>query len=299
MSNELIIANKEDLVNIADAIREKAGTTDSMALEAMADAIAAIEDAPIGGFVWYENRKYPTSVTYLSSDTQIPRYACYSNIDAGALYYQMTDFIMSDTISIIGDYVFYGCSNLSNIDTKNITEIGDYAFYKCLKLKNLDLSNVVSIGASAFYSNQSSVLTGELELPKVTSIGEYAFRQAGITSVYAPLLPSIKGYAFYSCSKLITADFPVVTSIAVYAFRGCSALISLILRSETMATLSNTNAFVSSGVESGTGYIYVPSALVESYKAATNWSTYATQFRALEDYTVDGSITGELDSNKI
>lgn len=40
-------------------------------------------------------------------------------------------------------------------------------------------------------------------------------------------------------------------------------------------------------------------ALVDSYKAATNWSTYATQFRALEDYTVDGTITGELDSTKI
>ena len=39
--------------------------------------------------------------------------------------------------------------------------------------------------------------------------------------------------------------------------------------------------------------------LYEKYRNGTNWSTYAAQFRALEDYTVDGTITGELDPNKI
>ena len=77
------------------------------------------------------------------------------------------------------------------------------------------------------------------------------------------------------------------------------ALIALILRSETMATLAGTNALSSTPIASGTGYIYVPSALIEDYKVATNWSTYADQFRALEDYTVDGTITGELDESKI
>lgn len=44
MSNELIIANKEDLVNIADAIREKAGVEDTFAFpDAFAEAISAIE----------------------------------------------------------------------------------------------------------------------------------------------------------------------------------------------------------------------------------------------------------------
>lgn len=52
-------------------------------------------------------------------------------------------------------------------------------------------------------------------------------------------------------------------------------------------------------IANGTGYIYVPSALIEQYKVAENWSTYASQFRALEDYTVDGTITGELDETKI
>ena len=61
----------------------------------------------------------------------------------------------------------------------------------------------------------------------------------------------------------------------------------------TTVTLKNTP------IASGTGYIYVPAALVDSYKAATNWSNFAAQFRALEDYTVDGTTTGALDPTKI
>lgn len=48
------------------------------------------------------------------------------------------------------------------------------------------------------------------------------------------------------------------------------------------------------------GYIYIPRALVgDIYKYAANWSVFAAQFRSLEDYTVDGTITGELDESKI
>jgi hypothetical protein len=52
---------------------------------------------------------------------------------------------------------------------------------------------------------------------------------------------------------------------------------------------NKTNIFASTPIASGTGYIYVPAALVDSYKGATNWSTYAAQIRAIEDYP---EITG-------
>lgn len=116
---------------------------------------------------------------------------------------------------------------------------------------------------------------------------------------------SISNSAFQNCSNLTTADFPVVTSIGNYAFNSCSKLTTVILQSETMVTLSNTNAFTKTPIASGTGYIYVPRELLsdtdstKDYRQATNWSTYAAQFRTLEDYTVDGTITGELDWDKI
>ena len=80
----------------------------------------------------------------------------------------------------------------------------------------------------------------------------------------------------------------------------CTALTAVILRNEDfVVTLLGSDAFSYSAIASGTGYIYVPSALLATYKAATNWSTYAAQFRGLEDYTVDGTTTGELDETKI
>ena len=62
-----------------------------------------------------------------------------------------------------------------------------------------------------------------------------------------------------------------------------------------MATLLNTNAFDKCYHILGTvdatynpeglkdGYIYVPDALVDSYKKATNWVTYADQIKPLSE----------------
>ena len=122
----------------------------------------------------------------------------------------------------------------------------------------------------------------------VDSVGDEALTNSiidrSITEIRDNCVTRIGGSAFNSCSALTTADFQTATSIGNYAFQSCSALTTLILRSGTMATLGNTRAFFSTPISSGTGYIYVPAALVDSYKAASNWSTYANQIRAIEDY---------------
>ena len=164
--------------------------------------------------------------------------------------------------------------SITEISSSSVTSIGDSAFRNCSNLTTVDFPVATSIGSSAFYSCSS------------------------LTTVDFPVATSIGTYAFYSCRSLTTADFPVVTSIGTYAFNSCRVLKSLLLRGNNVCTLSSTNAFNSTPIKSGTGYIYVPSALIEQYKAATNWSTYSAQFRALEDYTVDGTITGELDPAK-
>ena len=49
--------------------------------------------------------------------------------------------------------------------------------------------------------------------------------------------------------------------------------------------MTSTNPFGgSTPLAKGTGYIYVPRALLNDYKTAENWSTYAAQIRAIEDY---------------
>lgn len=114
-------------------------------------------------------------------------------------------------------------------------------------------------------------------------------------------LCNIVGYSvFYECESLTLADFPSATKVDNVALYGCKALKALILRkSDSICTLGNVNALFNTPMRAGTGYIYVPASLIETYKKARNWDTYAAQLRALEDYTVDGTITGDLDPSKI
>jgi hypothetical protein len=55
--------------------------------------------------------------------------------------------------------------------------------------------------------------------------------------------------------------------------------------------------------ENLTFHIYVPSSMIEQFQTATNWATvYATYpdiYRPLENYTVDGTVTGEIDETLI
>ena len=196
----------------------------------------------------------------------------------------MSDFV--PTIDTLGD----GALTDSILD-RSITEfldnlatsIGGYAFYNCFKLTSVSLSAATSIGDYAFYS--CSALTS-VSLPAATSIGGYAFSGcSALTSVSLPVATSIGSYAFQSCSALTSISLPAATSIGSYAFYRCSKLEALILENaDAVCQLSGTSAFSGTPIASGTGYIYVPSALVDTYKAATNWSTYANQIRAIEDY---------------
>ena len=90
--------------------------------------------------------------------------------------------------------------------------------------------------------------------------------------------------SFLGCSNLAKIDFDVLEEMKDADFYLCSALTAVIIRSPAVCTMSDSNAFQSTPIASGTGYIYVPAALVDSYKAATNWSVYADQIRSIEDY---------------
>lgn len=178
--------------------------------------------------------------------------------------------------------------SITEISNGRVTSIGNSAFEYCGYLTTVNFPAATSIGTNAFYKC-SSLTTANF--PAATSINNFMFQScSNLTTVDSPAVTRIGQNAFKSCTKLTTVDFPAVNAIEQYAFSYCSALTALILRNpNAVCRLSNTNAFTSTPIASGTGYIYVPSALVDSYKAATNWSTYADQIRAIEDYP---DITG-------
>lgn len=79
------------------------------------------------------------------------------------------------------------------------------------------------------------------------------------------------------------------SNISASAFRECANLIAVIIKSNNICRLASTNAFIGTLIETGTGFVYVSKALVEEYKSASNWTVYANQIRAIEDYP---EITG-------
>lgn len=144
-------------------------------------------------------------------------------------------------------------------------------------------------------------------LPNTTSIPAVCFyRDECLKNVIIPKVSYIVGNAFGECVALECIDLFLCYSIAASAFLNCSLLNCVILRkSDKVCTLSNANAFAGTPIASGTGYIYVPRCLLSDvdetmdYRRATNWTTFASQFRVLEDYTVDGTKDGELDWDKV
>ena len=116
-------------------------------------------------------------------------------------------------------------------------------------------------------------------------VGSNAFhssKQLKVAKLYAATI--VDEYAFTWCESLEIADFAAVTQFGSSAFEWCSALTTLIIRTDSVATLKRSSTLLNTPIAKGTGYIYVPRALVDSYKTATNWYTYAAQFRAIEDY---------------
>lgn len=75
---------------------------------------------------------------------------------------------------------------------------------------------------------------------------------------------------------LEVCDIGKAKSIAANTFANCYKLQTLIMRRTSVTTLANVSAFLNTpvrGRNSLTAKIYVPEALIDDYKAASNWKT--------------------------
>ncbi|HZJ75984.1 MAG TPA: leucine-rich repeat domain-containing protein, partial [Clostridia bacterium] len=190
---------------------------------------------------------------YLGEKVQTSNRAFYYN---HALKYTT----LPNSVTNIGAEVFYSCRSLTNITIpSSVTSIGLNTFYYCYSLTNITLpSGVKSIGTYAF-SGCSSLTS--ITLPdSVTSIGTYAF-----------------GY----CSSLTDITIPDgVTSIGSSAFYSCYSIKKVLIEGDTVKTLTNKNAF--DGIPKSTIF-FVKDELVEDYKDATNWTSYANQIMPMSE----------------
>jgi hypothetical protein len=188
--------------------------------------------------------------------------------------YSLTSISIPSTVTSIGTYAFNNCYALAYISIPStVTSIGTNAFYYCYSLSSIIIpSSVTSISAYIFYNCYALTY---ISIPSgVTSIGTNAFDSCySLSSIIIPSgTNSIGAYAFYYCYSLSSIIIPSgVTSISASIFYNCKKLKDY----QILATIPPT---LTAGAFTGLSMItkiYVPDASVATYKAATNWTTYA------------------------
>ena len=124
---------------------------------------------------------------------------------------ELTNLVVPEGVTSIGERAFYGCSGLTSITLpSSLTSIGDWAFQYCGRLSGeLDLGNctrLTSIGNAAFYG--CSGLTSITLPSSLTSIGGSAFFDcSGFTSV------TINQYVFENVTSTSSSCGYILSSI--------------------------------------------------------------------------------------
>ena len=171
---------------------------------------------------------------------------------------------------------FYSCDITKMWMSNSITTLGDGFIESSTKLEKVTLSNnIQTIPSRAFYND--------------TNLQDVVFPES---------VTDIRGDAFSSCDKLKYITLPGVISIQQRAFIasepkekvvlgdsvtsiGDSAFNTIfILEIHTVTPPNIRNSFVMNG---STREIYVPAESVDTYKAASGWSDFASYIQAIPE----------------
>ncbi len=117
--------------------------------------------------------------------------------EEGSLFHYLKKVIIPDTVTLIGEFAFIGCTELANIDIPNsVIYIDDDSFYGCTGLSNVIIpDNVTYIGWNSFYgcTGLTSVTMGK----NVRVIYDSAFVGCtGLSSINIP--SSVNEIGFHS-----------------------------------------------------------------------------------------------------
>ena len=200
--------------------------------------------------------------------------------------YRLTSIEIPSSVTSIGASGFCNCSVLTSVtfgENSQLTSIGNdrtgRTFFNCSSLTSINIpSRVTTIGEYTFSgcTNLTSITFSQDS--QMTTFG--GLQGCGnITSITIPdSVTSIGWSALFDCHSLTSVTIPSgVTSINTYAFYRCTSLTSITILATTPPALG-TDTFTNTN----NCPIYVPSGSVETYKATSGWSDYASRIQAIQ-----------------
>ena len=205
----------------------------------------------------------PTSVTSVGASTfescgslkafVVPKGCTISEFSSFYANYSLRMISIPNGVKKIGGYLLRNSNSLPHITFPNsVTEILEFVMANCQSIDEIIIPDAVT--RLDRYTFDSCLTAQKLVIGN------------GITTIQT-------NFAF-NCYSLIRIDFPAgITSIGESAFGNCQGVLWYnFTYCDAVPTLANTNAFTNINANCE---IQVPAGLVDSWKAATNWATYA------------------------
>lgn len=189
-----------------------------------------------------------------------------------------------------GHTLFDGCSALKTLWMgEDFLPFGTNAFRNCSSLKEIHYRGTLDKWAETRSSGKGT------NRPFLSSGGGSFYlgdSAEPLTEINLTTAKIIMGGAFASFADVEKAIIgETVETIQDQCFAACAKLKAVILKGDTVKTLTNVKAFANTPITSGTGAIYIQpvtvdeATLVAEYQAATNWSTLEGQIKPFSEYT--------------
>lgn len=208
-----------------------------------------------------------------------------------------------DQITKFRQYAFTG-SYVTSIICPNVVELNSSSLGTSGMITELTLGKLTTINGIRILYNVSSVAANTIDFSEVTQVGYRSFEQAHIKELRLPKLTTIVGgpqelFRGNTTSELELLDlgsFGGKTGVRWNSFDTNPNLTTVIFRATTMPSFDNdASIFGNTPIRQagnystvGQGYIYVPRALVDTYKTdwanKSNLSALTDYIRAIEDY---------------
>ena len=224
----------------------------------------------------------------------------------------LTTIIIPSSVTTIGYGVFQGCSRLTRVivnattpptlDANVFNNTNNCPIYvPAESVEAYKTANNWSTYASRIFAIEDSILFTPTNGDPAISVKNYELATANyVQSTDVPStikngagsleigegVTRIGTFVFQNGSSLTSVTIPsTITRIDNAAFDGCSSLTSITVNATTPPTL-----YAAAFDHTNDCPIYVPAESVETYQAASGWSTYASRIEAIQEPVEETSL---------